>query len=67
MRVPTSVRFDEPTEIRLDEISRKSGLTKADLVRRAVVEYVAQVDRDGKLTISLHENPVSYKIKRKPQ
>ena len=67
MGMPTSVRFDDDLDGRLDKISRESGLSKADLVRRAVQEWVQKVCDDGKLTIELRETPPPYRTKPKSQ
>lgn len=67
MAVPTSVRFDDVLDADLERISRESGLSKADLVRRAVQEWLEKISREGRVTIELRETPVRYKTRPKPQ
>jgi len=67
MAVPTSVRFDDDTDARLVNLSQECGLSKADLIRRATVEYLERALREGEINIRLRETPVSYKTKRKAQ
>ena len=49
------VRFNEDQDARLREISRKSGITVADLVRLAVDDLLAKIEKDGNITIPMRE------------
>ena len=50
----TSVRLDPKTERNLAKLSNVTGLTKSDLIRQAVQELTAQVDRE------LKKSPTAY-------
>lgn len=50
-----SVRFDDNTEDRLDALASKTGLSKADLVRRAAVSYLDTAEKTGEITLALRE------------
>ena len=68
LNAPVSVRFDAETTARLEVISDASGLSKADLVRRAVEEFLAQVERTGEMTIRVRmvsEKGGEYRVTRK--
>lgn len=48
------IRFDVETDARLGRISRNSGLTKADLIRRATEDFLDKIERTGEIKISIH-------------
>ncbi len=50
----TSVRLDPTTERNLARLSKVTGRTKSDLIRRAVHEMTAEVDRQ------LKKSPTAY-------
>ena len=53
LRDAISVRFDEVTKARLDALSEQTGLSSADLVRRAVEEFLDRVEHNGHITIPI--------------
>ena len=48
------IRFDSETDARLGRVSQRSGLTKADLIRRATEDFLNQIERTGEIKISIH-------------
>lgn len=51
-----SIRLDADTRRRLDSISSGSGLTVAELVRRATDEFLNEVEKTGQLMIPIRVN-----------
>lgn len=54
MRNSVSVRFPKDISDQLDEVSRQSGLTAADLVRIATNEYLQNVRKTGSINIPVN-------------
>ena len=44
---PIPVRFSEAADQRLSEVARRSGLSKAELIRLATDEFLARVAKSG--------------------
>lgn len=55
------VRFPEATETRLDAVARRSGLAKSDLIRRAVDEFLDEVERTGSVSFPVRQDAVQTK------
>ncbi len=53
MRNSISVRFPEDIRTGLEEIAQTSGLTAADLVRLATIEYINKARTTGSINISI--------------
>lgn len=47
------MRLPEDTEARLQAVAMQSGLTKADVIRRAVEAYLDEVERTGSINFPL--------------
>lgn len=52
---PVSVRFGADITDRLDHIAAQTGIPKAELVRRATVDYLDKVESEGRITIIVRE------------
>jgi len=68
LRDAISVRFDDVTKARLDALALHTGLSAADLVRRATEEFLARVESDGKITIPVKmvaDGRAIYRARRK--
>lgn len=64
---PVSVRFGVDITDRLDHIAAQTGIPKAELVRRATVDYLDKVESEGRITIIVREPRVAYgKATKKP-
>ena len=48
-----SVRLDDVTKARLNALADHTGLSAADLVRRAAEEFLDRVEEEGRITIPL--------------
>jgi hypothetical protein len=53
MRDSISIRFPNAVREDLEQIARSSGLTAADLIRLATVDYIRRAHEDGSLSIPL--------------
>jgi predicted DNA-binding protein len=40
MSIPLTVKLDAETHTRLEELARKKGVSKAEVVREAIIEYL---------------------------
>ena len=60
-----SMRLSAEMRSRLDNVSSRSGLSAADLVGRALEEYLDRVEKDGSITVELREEPPPYRVKKK--
>lgn len=49
-----SVRLDGLTTDRLDHINKYLGVGRAELIRRAIEDFIRGVEKDGNVTISTH-------------
>ena len=67
LRDAISVRFDDVTKARLDALASHTGLSSADLVRRATEEFLDRVEADGHITIPVNiaaEKRAAYVVRR---
>lgn len=55
------VRLAPQMAARLRDVSKKTGIPVAALIRRATESYLDAVDRDGSINIPLRETPPAYR------
>ena len=52
-KAAVSVRFDADMDARLKSLSEQSGISAADLVRRATEEYLTRIEQQGAINIPI--------------
>lgn len=65
MKNGITVRLDETTRARLDDIAERAGVKPSMLMRRAIMDYVAEAERTGRANFILEEPAVPYGKKKK--
>jgi predicted DNA-binding protein len=65
LRKPIPLRITETADARLSRMSLRSGMTKAELIRLAVDEFLSEVEKTGKIvqTVRLAEDVAQYNAK----
>lgn len=53
LKAAVSVRFDPAIDQRLRTLSEETGISAADLVRRATQEYLDKIESAGAITIKI--------------
>ena len=66
LEASVSIRLDETMAARLRKISDRTGLRPTDLIRRAVDDFLDEVETNGKLEfdIQLREKAPLYRAKK---
>jgi len=50
--IQVSVRLDPPVLSRLDHIDKYARLGRAEIIRRALIDYMEKVNEDGQLVVT---------------
>jgi predicted DNA-binding protein len=55
-----AVRFNQSQKDRLSRVALASGMSEAELIRRATDKYLDEAEKSGSITIRLKEQNTSY-------
>lgn len=60
----TSVRLDEESRAVLEVVSRRTGVSMAKLLTLAVAEYVARIEKTGRITFPVKDSEGGFALKK---